>query len=63
MTGFVGLHPRLQEAPAKAEVAQAKKALIAAARSIEAERDSNIAQLSLVLDTDDIAKAIKESFK
>ena len=48
---------------AKAEVAQAKKALIAAARSIEAERDSNIAQLSLVLDTDDIAKAIKESFK
>ena len=45
------------------EIAQAKLGLIAAARSIEAERDSNIAQLSFVLDIDDLTKMVKESFK
>ena len=48
---------------AKKEIAQAKKGLIAAARSIEAERDGNVVTLTFVLDTDDIAKAVKESFK
>ena len=45
------------------EIRQAKLGLIAAARSIEAERDGNIAQLSFVLDTDDLTKMVKENFK
>lgn len=45
------------------EVAQAKLVLIAAARSIKSERDGNIAELSFVLDTDDIVKMVKDNFK